>query len=93
MQQRLGDVVQVLLVGQLVAAIDIVAVGQQALHVGHDIAGGTVKPETASLVRVLDGEQCKQQQHSYLLFEDVLKQAAGERAVALQLLQIDKVPL
>lgn len=38
LQQRLGDIVQVLLVGQPVASVHVVAVRQQTLYVGSDAA-------------------------------------------------------
>lgn len=53
LQQRLGDVVQVLLVGQPVAGVHVVAVHQQALHVGGDAGRNALQPErdtTASRV-------------------------------------------
>lgn len=49
LQQHLGDVVQVLLVRQPVAAVHVVTVSQQALDVGGDAAGSAVQPETHTL--------------------------------------------
>lgn len=46
LQQRLGDIVQVLLVGQPVAGVHVVAVRQQTLYVGSDAAGSAAQPGT-----------------------------------------------
>lgn len=44
LQQHLGDIVQILLVCQPVAAVHVITVSQQALHVGGDAAGGAIQP-------------------------------------------------
>lgn len=46
LQQRLCDIVQVLLVGQPVAGVHVVAVRQQPLRVGSHAAGSTAQPGT-----------------------------------------------
>lgn len=44
LEQRFGDVGQVLLIGQFVAAVNVVAVSEEFLHVSGDVTGSTVQP-------------------------------------------------
>lgn len=46
LQHHFGDIVEILLVGQSIAAVHVIAVRQQPLHVGSDAAGSTIESET-----------------------------------------------
>lgn len=51
LQHHFGDIVQILLVGQPIAAVHVITVCQQALHVGSAAAGSTVESETTTTHR------------------------------------------
>lgn len=94
LQQRLGDVVQFLLVGQSVAGVDVIAVCQQPLHIRSSTAGSAVQPGT-QISRFDQRFGISQKFHLvtllFLLFENVLKQTGGQRTPAFELFQVSKV--
>lgn len=82
LQQRLGDIIQVLLVGQSVAGVHVIAVGQQTFYIGSDAARTAAKPATQTHKMELSSKICFELNQRPWLRTHFLKMSSNREAVS-----------